>query len=222
MSPANATKHVQPVPIKPQLAEEKQQPIEVQVKPAEEQKESDRGESISEPADTPNADTPAKNSIINTAIAEDAPAMSNVQVTRSDSLSTSAAVGKEHRGSHHHHHHHHHHRHGSVSSRASVNVPAPATALSADTPPRGSTSLIPPSGAPSSSPGHTRTLSGHHRSRSFSVVQPPSTSMATVLDAGADPKDQMMANQLKRSLMASGGEGTGLSLIHISEPTRPY
>ena len=220
MSPAHAAKNMQPMPLKPQLVEEKQQPPAKQhLKQPEEQKETDRGESISSPAD-PSA------SILNTAIAEDAPAVHTslgapVQVTRSDSLSTSAAAraGKDHRGSahqsHHHHHHHTHHRHGSVSSRASINLPATNAASSAaDTPPRGSTSLIPPN-APGSTPGHTRTLSGHHRSRSFSVVQPPSTAMATVLDAGADPKDQMMANQLKRSLMA-GGEGTGSGRPSVS------
>ena len=204
MSPAHATKHVQPVPIKPQLAEEKQQPASnaiKEVKPVEEQKEMDRGESISAPADAAHS-----TSILNTAIAEDAPAMVPVHVTRSDSLS-GTGLGRERGGSGHHHHHHH--RHGSVSSRASVNLPAnPSPLLAADTPTRGSTSLIPPTG-PGSTPGHTRTLSGHHRSRSFSVVQPPSTAMATVLDAGADPKDQMMANQLKRSLMAGDGTSSG-------------
>ena len=208
MSPAHAAK--QPLPLKPQLAEEKQQPAvvvkEVHVKPQEEQKENDGGELLSAPADT-------SASILNTAIAEDSPAVlaPPVQVTRSDSLSTSAAAGG-HRGSGHHHHHHNHthHRHGSVSSRASINLPASAPAANPDgTSTRGSTSLVPP-GAPSSTPGHTRTLSGHHRSRSFSVVQPPSASLATVLDAGADPKDQMMANQLKRSLMAGdGGTSSG-------------
>ena len=209
MSPAHATKNVQPMPLKPQLVEEKQQAPEAHEKPAEEQKEADRGESFSNPDDAANS-----SSILNTAIAEDAPAVHAqlpVQVTRSDSLSVSAvpgAAGKEHRGSSHHHHHHHHHRHGSVSSRASINVPATATLNADGTPQRGSTSLIPPN-APGSTPGHTRTLSGHHRSRSFSVVQPPSASLATVLDAGADPKDQMMANQLKRSLMAGDGTGSG-------------
>ena len=218
MSPANANKYPQPVPIKPQqqqpVEEEKHQPADDNPdasdssKPAEEQKESDRGEAIP-------SDAPSNPSILDTAISEDGPVVGAVQVTRSDSLSMSgaprpAAASKEHRGSSHHHHHHHHHRHGSVSSRASINLPATsATSPNTDTPPRGSTSLIPPT-HPGSTPGHTRTLSGHHRSRSFSVVQPASTSMATVLDAGADPKDQMMANQLKRSLMAGdNGAGSG-------------
>ena len=96
---------------------------------------------------------------------------------------------------------------------------------------RNSTSLPVPPGdsAPSSTPGHTRELSGHHRTpsgrhtRSVSIVGQGGEglrkgSLIGLLEAGADNKEQMMANQVRRGMMMTGGGGDDSPVGASSSP----